>query len=459
MFSIIVATDKNFGIAKNSKIPWFLPEDLKLFKKLTTETYKKNAVVMGWNTWKSLPNGPLKERKNIIITREHFNTHYDHKDVLLFNSPEAFLQNGLEKDYHYWIIGGQSIYDWFINMDLIHEIYHTLIDRDFSCDRFISMKKLIQENSSKIMETEHFNTFHYKISNKEEQQILNILTDIIDNGNCRMERTGMGTMSSFGYRAVFSLENNTLPLMTTRNHSLRWIFEELMWILKGQTDVKILEKQGINIWSPNSSQEFIRKLNLEIPLEEGDIGASYGFQLRHFGDKYENCQSNYSGGIDQLKEVVHLILNNPTSRRIIISLWNPLDMKKAVLPPCLLWYQFYVRKEYLDCQFMNRSSDTSVAGGWNITTASLITIFLAKITGLKPGKLIWIIGDAHIYMNNIEPTKQLLNRTPTPYPKLFIKNNPKYMGDLHYLLNLKYEDLVLVNYNPEKPNIKFCMNA
>lgn len=461
MFSLIVATDKNFGIAKDSKIPWYFPEDLKLFKKLTTETYKKNVVVMGWKTWKSLPNGPLKNRKNIIITKEHFDEQVECPDTRTFISPEAFLLNGLEKDYHYWIIGGQSIYDWFINMGLVHDIYHTLIDENFSCDRVIHMEKLIQDNVQEkitILKTEHFDTFHYKIINREEQQILDILRDIIDNGDCRMERTGTGTMSSFGYRAMFNLENNTLPLMTTRNHSLRWIFEELMWILRGQTDVKILETQGINIWSPNSSKEFIQKLSLEIPLEEGDIGASYGFQMRHFGDNYENCKKVYSGGIDQLREVIHLILNNPTSRRIIISLWNPLDIKRATLPPCLLWYQFYVRKGFLDCQFMNRSSDTSVAGGWNVTTASLLTILLAKVTGLNPGKLLWIIGDAHVYMNNIESTERVLDRTPRPYPKLFIRTEPKKLGDLEYMLNLKYEDLLLINYKPEKPNIHFFMN-
>lgn len=459
MFSLIVSTDRLFGISKYKYIPWNLKEDLRFFRKFTAETYEENAVIMGYNTWATLPKKPLDKRLNIVITRNHAKElSENYKDIEVYSCLEDFLKTRTHGNTHYWVIGGRKIYEWFLENRLVSDIYHTLINGDYKCDNFIPfMKKHILEVPfEEIYKTNVFTITHYHCDNKEEQQILNILREIIDNGNHREERTGTGAVSHFGFRAEFDLSNNTFPLMTTRNHSLKWIFEELMWILRGQTDVSILEKKGINIWSPNSSQDFINKSKLDISLFQGDIGATYGFQMRHYGADYVNCKSKYTSGVDQLSYVVDLLRNNPTSRRIIISLWNPNDLKKATLPPCLLWYQFYVRNGYLDCQFMNRSSDTSVAGGWNVCTASLLVYFLANLTDIKPGRLIWVLGDAHIYKNNVSATKELLKRRPTQFPKLFLN---KKLTSLDDIMNLKFEDIKLVGYKPQRPNISFAMNA
>ena len=196
---------------------------------------------------------------------------------------------------------------------------------------------------------------------------------------------------------------------------------------------------------------FINKQNLEISLEEGELGESYGYNMR-----------TYNGTFDQLKYVLELLQNNPFSRRIIINLWNPSSLKKTALPPCLMFYQFYVRNEnnttYLDCQCMNRSSDILVAGDWNIATASLFTYILAKYAKMPPGKLIWITGDTHIYLNNKIAAQQLLSRRKMvqQFPLLLINKEINTLSDI---LNLEYADITLLGYNSVKPQIKMNMNA
>jgi thymidylate synthase len=454
MFSLIIAHDNKNGIALNGKIPWTYPEDLKWFKYATTQIYKKNVIVMGYNTWKTIYK-PLPNRLNIVISKNHLPNNEEilwinENKLQFYKSPQELLLNS-NYNNHYWIIGGKQIYDWFINNNLIDKMYITEINADFNCNL-----KFIFNKNEWILSKNNINPFisdlniYIKINN-EEQNLLNVINDIIKNGNEREERTGVGTKAIFGGQLHFNLNN--FPLMTSRSHSLRFIFEELMWILRGERDVKILEEKKINIWTPNSTQEFINKQNLDISILEGDIGESYGHNMRMF-------TGTDNKPYDQLENVLYLLKNNPNSRRIIICLWNPAGVKRAALPPCLCWYQFFVRKinniQFLDCQAMNRSSDILVAGGWNIATASLLTYILAKATNMIPGKLSWVYGDAHIYLNNINSAKELVKRTPVEYPKLFIKKNINSISDI---VNLTFEDLLLLNYNPVKPQIKMMMNA
>jgi thymidylate synthase len=461
MFSLIVARDNNNGIALNGKIPWDYPQDLKWFKYATTKLYKHNAIVMGYNTWKTLLK-PLSNRLNIIITSHQPTVQeqiWINEDKLKFySSPYEFLnekmiyqKNKQNVQYHYWIIGGKQIYDWFINNNLIYKIYITQIDDEYKCDlnfTFDTTNWIKQDNVNNIFIN---NLNIYTKTNQEEQNLLNVVKNILDNGNERNERTGAGTKAIFGGQLEFNLEK--FPLMTSRPHSLRYIFEELMWVLRGQRDTRILEEKKIKIWTPNSTQDFINSQTLDIPLLEGDIGESYGHNMRRF-------TGTHNQPYDQLNNVLNLLKTNPTSRRIIICLWNPAGVKRAALPPCLCWYQFFVRNingvMYLDCQAMNRSSDIVVAGGWNIATASLLTYILAKSTNMVPGKLFWVYGDAHIYLNNIDSANELLNRIPLPFPNLFIN---KQLESLQDIINLEFNDLELLNYYPIKPQIKMTMNA
>jgi thymidylate synthase len=267
----------------------------------------------------------------------------------------------------------------------------------------------------------------------------------------RCNRTGCPTYSLFGRQFRFALDNNKFPLMTTRKMFLRGIFEELMLYLRGQTDSKILEKKGIHVWRGNTTRQFLDKNGLTLP--EGDMGHSYGFSFRHFGAEYKTCHDNYDGqGFDQLYYVINEINKNPTSRRLIISLWEPNHMHKAALPPCLYNYQFYVSNGQLSCMMTQRSSDFALAGGWNIATGALLTYFIAHYTNTKPFELIWNIGDLHIYHNNLSAVAQQITRNPNIYPKLYLTNMPEKID------NITYDNLQLINYCPQG-HISMNMNV
>lgn len=269
-----------------------------------------------------------------------------------------------------------------------------------------------------------------------ESKFLNILKTIIIQPTTRHSRTGVDIKSVFAPPELrFSLENNTFPLLTTRKLPLRHIFEELMWFIRGQTDANILRNKNIHIWDGNSSRQFLDSNGFE-HLPEWNIGKSYGYQFRHSGK-------------DQLKEVVRLLKTDPTSRRIIINLWNVGDLDAMVLPPCLFCYQFYVENNMLSCKATQRSSDISLAGGWNIATVSLLTILLAQVCGLKPKEIIWSVGDAHVYVNQIDSVITQMTRVPREAPRLHLI---RHRDDI---TSYVYDDLVLVDYNPHPPiNIK-----
>ncbi len=295
--------------------------------------------------------------------------------------------------------------------------------------------------------------------NLPEQQFLSVLQQVLDSP-IRQERTGTGAHSLFGVHLEFSLENS-FPLLTTRHISLRLVFEELMWFLRGQTDVSILQNKNIHIWDANTSREFLDSHGLYY-YDEGDLGPSYGWQFRSFGAPYLNCHTPPVGGIDQLAQVIHLLKTDPTSRRILISLWNPNQSEEMALPACLYGYQFYVEtentKQYLSCKLIQRSSDISLAGGWNICTGSLLVYMLAHICGMIPRKLIWSVGDTHIYLNQVDGVKEQLTRTPREFPTLTVIKTPVGNTELEKLLHFEWDCFLLRDYNPHK-KISLPINA
>lgn len=257
--------------------------------------------------------------------------------------------------------------------------------------------------------------------NTEELAFLEVLRTITAQSS-RPDRTGVGTKSLFSPPELrFSLRDGRFPLLTTRKLSPRLIFEELMWFLRGQTDVSILREKGIHIWDGNTTREFLDQQQLE-HYQEWDLGPSYGFQFRHSGATYVDCKTDYSGqGVDQLSNLLRDLRVNPYSRRLIINLWNPSDLCKMALQPCAFCYQFYVSDGELHCKLTQRSSDISLAGGWNIASASLLTILVAQASGLEPGELIWSVGDAHIYLNQLQAVKRQIQRVPYPFPTIRIE--------------------------------------
>lgn len=284
----------------------------------------------------------------------------------------------------------------------------------------------------------------------EEQKYVNALNKILKYGQVAIDRTNVGTKSIFNIGMTFDLTNNRLPLMTQRKLSWKNIWTELLFFIRGQTDASILRQQGVNIWNSNSSRAYLDKIGLT-DREEYDLGPVYGWQWRHFGATYIDCKTDYTGqGIDQLAEVINTIKKDPHSRRLIVTAWNPEDLKQMVLPPCHYSFQFYVRDGMLSCLLNQRSGDMVLGIPYNIASYSLLTHIVAQLTGLKADKLHINIGDAHIYRNHIEGVEAMIKLQKYPLPTIRWNRNPTDIDDV------KFEDVVLENYT-SGPIIKFDM--
>lgn len=277
--------------------------------------------------------------------------------------------------------------------------------------------------------------------NKEEYQYLNQIKNIIETGHSANDRTNTGTKSIFGSQMRFNLQNNSFPLLTTKKMFMKGIVEELLWFLRGDTNSKNLESKGVSIWKGNSSREALDNLGFT-DRQEGDCGPIYGFNFRHYGAEYKDCDTNYSNcGYDQVKEVLRLLREEPTSRRILINLWNPTSLKDTVLPACHVLYQFKIIGNKLSCSLYQRSGDVGLGVPFNIASASLLTIIFAKLSGLEPYELIHTIGDAHIYLDHEDGLKEQITRTPFQFPSLKIIDRNQCKVEDFCL-----EDFVISNY-------------
>ena len=253
------------------------------------------------------------------------------------------------------------------------------------------------------------------------RQYLDLLKDILDNGNDKHDRTVTGTRSVFGRQMRFDLSEG-FPLLTTKKLHLKSIIHELLWFLQGDTNVKYLQDNGVRIWN-------------EWAREDGDLGHIYGYQWRSWPD--------YNGGtIDQITQAVNDIKNNPDSRRIIVSAWNVADLPNMALPPCHAFFQFYVADGKLSLQLYQRSADTFLGVPFNIASYALLTMMMAQVCGLQPGDFIHTLGDTHIYLNHLEQANLQLTREPRKLPKM--KINP----DVKSIFDFKYEDFELEGYDP-----------
>ncbi|KAJ3173418.1 Thymidylate synthase [Geranomyces variabilis] len=304
----------------------------------------------------------------------------------------------------------------------------------------------------------------------EELQYISLVSTIISHGTLRTDRTGTGTLAIFAPPALrFSLANGTLPALTTKRVPLRAVFEELMFFIRGQTDARALSDKGVKIWDGNGSRAALDRLGLT-HRREGDLGPVYGFQWRHFGATYTDADADYTGqGVDQLLEVIRLIKENPTDRRIILSAWNPADMKLMALPPCHMFCQFFVTlapptqpdaKPLLSCQLYQRSADIGLGVPFNITSYALLTHLIAHVTGTTAHEFIHVLGDAHVYADHVEPLKVQLERIPTPFPILDIESHEKDVGRsedrtrtpeqcLKDLEAFEWDMIKVVGYNPQ----------
>ena len=276
--------------------------------------------------------------------------------------------------------------------------------------------------------------------------------------------TGTGTLSIFAPRLKFSLNDNgrpILPLLTTKRVFTRAVIAELLWFIEGNTSSIALNEAGVKIWDGNGSREFLDSVGLS-HREVGDLGPVYGFQWRHFGADYVDAKTDYTGkGVDQVAEIIHKLRTNPYDRRMVLSAWNPRDLKLMALPPCHMFAQFYVSypgreqaaeepagekpKGHLHCQLYQRSCDMGLGVPFNIASYALLTHMLAHVCDLVPGTFSHVMGDAHIYVDHIDALKTQLEREPRAFPELEIAR-PKG-GEID---GWKAEDFVIKGYEPHK---------
>lgn len=255
---------------------------------------------------------------------------------------------------------------------------------------------------------------------------LDLMKKVLEEGSSKEDRTGTGTLSIFGHQMRFDLSKG-FPLLTTKKLHTKSIIYELLWFLKGDTNINYLKENGVNIWN-------------EWAGEQGDLGPVYGAQWRSW-------PANDREPIDQISRVVETLKSNPDSRRIIVSAWNVAELDKMALAPCHCLFQFYVADGKLSCQLYQRSADIFLGVPFNIASYALLTLMLAQVCGLKAGDFIHTFGDAHIYLNHINQVKTQLSREPRSLP--LIKINP----DVKNIFEFKYEDFELINYDPH-PHIK-----
>lgn len=258
------------------------------------------------------------------------------------------------------------------------------------------------------------------------KQYLDLLRHILDNGVDKSDRTGTGTRSTFGYQMRFNLEEG-FPLVTTKKLHLKSIIHELLWFLRGDTNVRYLQDNGVRIWN-------------EWADADGDLGPVYGAQWRAWRD--------YNGGtIDQISRAIDDIRHNPDSRRIIVSAWNVADLPEMALAPCHAFFQFYVAGGRLSLQLYQRSADSFLGVPFNIASYALLTMMVAQVCGLRPGDFVHTLGDAHLYLNHLDQARLQLTREPRPLPRMVI--NPEVKD----IFDFKYEDFTLEGYDPH-PHIK-----
>ncbi|MCI6617541.1 MAG: thymidylate synthase [Prevotella sp.] len=253
------------------------------------------------------------------------------------------------------------------------------------------------------------------------KQYLDLLDRILTEGARKEDRTGTGTLSVFGHQMRFNLEDG-FPLLTTKKLHLKSIIYELLWFLKGDTNVRYLQEHGVRIWN-------------EWADENGDLGPVYGHQWRSWPD-------GSGGSIDQISNVIKLIREHPDSRRMMVTAWNPAEVEEMALPPCHCLFQFYVADGRLSLQLYQRSADTFLGVPFNIASYALLLMMMAQVTGLKAGDFIHTTGDTHLYLNHVEQARLQLSRTPRPLPHMHL--NP----DVKSLFDFQYDDFTLTDYDP-----------
>jgi thymidylate synthase len=447
-FTILFACDKNNGgFSYENKLPFKCDKDMEYFKKVTNLEYKKNyknILIMGKNTFLSKPSLNNNNRIEFVISNTLTSKDYDY----VFESFEKCLEYCYElKDIgKIFLIGGKELIEKYATHPKCDEILINLLDfkNTNNYDSYIDYKKLINNfylSGSKVdcgdyFTIEYMKYFKYKTS---ENCYLNLLKEVLEFGESRQDRTGTGTLSIFGPQIEIDI-SNSFPLITTKKLNFKNIVTEVLWFLSGSTNTKFLKDNNVNIWDGNTSREFLDKRGF-FDYEIGDTGPLYGYQWRNFGGNFRDKNSK---GIDQIERMLYLLKNDPTSRRIFMSSWNPMDLDKMTLEPCHVSFQLYVSNNHLNGKLYMRSNDLFLGAPWNIAGYSLLIYMFCHLTNYLPGKLIYSLGDSHIYLNHIKQVEEQLNRSTRPLPKLKIKD----IKDIKSFEDFDINSFELSDYDP-----------
>ena len=379
-------------------------------------------------------NGNLLGEKFIIGGAQLYNHVFNEYNSVIDKIYETYINHSVfSPQTHYTNMGD----NYFPKLDFNIQIYDTfaLINRKY-CDNH--ELRILTNNDTK--HGVQYNIYqNIKFINTQELQYLNLMKDILYKNNIKDSRNSR-VISQFGEKMVFDLREG-FPLLTTKRMPFKTILRELLWFIRGSTSNKELNDKNVHIWDGNASKEFMRSRGLN--YEEGELGPVYGFQWRRFGAQYSDKNKDYirEDGIDQLNEVIRLIKEDPNSRRIILSAWNPVDLDKMALPPCHVMIQFSVDKGFLDAQMYQRSGDMFLGVPFNIASYSILMHIIGSITGYTPRYFHHVLGDAHVYMNHIEAIEEQIHRIPLDFPKLIIKNK------IDNIDNIDEENFILDNYN------------
>ena len=469
IISCIVAVGKNGGIAvEGQDLPWSIPEDIKYFREVTED----KVVIMGRKTFFSIPekHRPLKNRLNIVITNKkhlYMDEYIDKTNLLFGNYVECMdYLNSSEHVSKYSkecvIIGGQEVYNQF--KPFISKIYLTEINHHKQINythfffkipntfKIIDYSPLHQHNEYLY----RFLTFERDISpcHYHDMTYLKMCQKVLHQGHHRDDRTGTGTVAIFAEQMKFDL-SSSIPILTTKRVPWKSCIEELLWFLRGDTNAKILDDKGVKIWNKNSTRDFLDGVGLT-HLNEGDCGANYSFQWRHFGADYVDCNTSYiNQGIDQIARIEDLLKNDRHNRRIFLSAWNPCDLNRTVLPPCHVSAQFFVdNNNGLHCHMYQRSCDMFLGVPWNILSYSILTRILAMRSDLKPGSLTISTGDTHIYKDHLEQVSEQMSRECLSSPILLIDETVKTKN----IEDITIDDFEMIGYLPHSA-IKANMSA
>lgn len=473
----ILSTTSRLGIGRNNDLLLSIPNDLKRFKELTLG----QIIVMGRKTWDSLLFKPLPNRTNVILSRNPKALQKEHTptDTPVYFTDYAHFEKTITQagvDKTVYIIGGAETLEHFIKhtdakwkpSELLLTYIKTLPPQKLDPDTFL--KSLPEEYTLSSYSAQHTNAktnsqYTYLVYSREphyrtdEKNYLNIMRKILNTGISKTDRTDTGTLSTFGEQMRFNIKDS-FPLLTTKFVTFKGVFEELIWFLRGETDSKILEAKGVNIWKGNTSRAFLDSRGLtEYP--EGTLGPGYGWSIRHFGEPYyptANPQKPNIRGKDQLEYIINLLKTDPDSRRIYMNYWNPMELENTALVPCHVSFQLYTKldpvsgQRLLSGHLYQRSMDVFLGAPWNISSYSLLVYLLAKKCDMIPDELVISTGDTHIYKNHVEQVKEQLERRPFPFPKVEISDAVKTKD----WTEITFGDVRLVGYF-HHPSIKAPM--